>query len=195
MLDAPTFQEMMLRVRAREEDAAAALVRHYEPAIRRAVRFRLADARLGSLLDSADICQSVLKSFFLRAASGQYELETPEQLLGLLTAMARNKLVSQARKHHARNREVRRARSGGDEAGRFVARDESPSVEVAATELIQEVHRRLSPSERELLELRERGLDWAAMAARLGGSGEALRKRLARALARVSEELGLDDIP
>ena len=36
-----------------------------EPAIRRQ-RVRLADARLGNLLDSMDICQSVLKSFFVR---------------------------------------------------------------------------------------------------------------------------------
>ena len=43
--------------------------------------FRLADARLGNLLDSMDICQSVLTSFFVRAAAGQYDLETPEQLL------------------------------------------------------------------------------------------------------------------
>ena len=39
-----------------------------------------------------DICQSVLGSFFVRAATGQYKLETPEHLLKLLTTMARNKL-------------------------------------------------------------------------------------------------------
>ena len=97
MVEAPTFEELIRRVRAGDQDAAAVLVKRYEPAIRRAVRFRLADARLGTLLDSMDICQSVLASFFVRAATGQYELETPEQLLKLLTAMARNKLTTQAR--------------------------------------------------------------------------------------------------
>ena len=92
MIDAPAFEELIRRVRAGDPGAAAELVRNYEPAIRRAVRFRLADARLGSLLESMDICQSVLASFFVRVATGQYELETPEQLLKLLTAMARNKL-------------------------------------------------------------------------------------------------------
>src|SRR3954451_5481193 len=101
MIDAPAFGELIRRVRAGDPGAATELVHHYEPAIRRAVRFRLADARLGSLLDSMDICQSVLKSFFVRAASGQYDLETPQQLLKLLTTMAHNKLISQARKHHA----------------------------------------------------------------------------------------------
>jgi RNA polymerase sigma-70 factor (ECF subfamily) len=62
-----------------EQDAASELVRRHEPSIRFAARFRLADSRLGGLLDSMDICQSVLKSFFVRAASGQYDLETPRR--------------------------------------------------------------------------------------------------------------------
>jgi hypothetical protein len=43
------------RARACDQDAATELVVRYEPAIRRAVRFRLADARLGRPLDSMDI--------------------------------------------------------------------------------------------------------------------------------------------
>jgi RNA polymerase sigma-70 factor (ECF subfamily) len=193
MVDAPTFDELIRRVRAGDQDAATELVRRYEPAIRRAVRFRLANARLGTLLESMDICQSVLASFFIRAASGQYELQTPGQLLKLLTAMARNKLTSQARKQHAQRRDSRRVASGGQDEDRFIAADASPSMEVAARDLLQEVHRRLSPDERRILELKNQGCDWAAIAAELGGSAEALRRKLSRALDRVAEQLGLDD--
>src|SRR3954463_9974728 len=98
----PSYHDLIRGIRAWEPAAAAELIRRYEPAIRRAVRVRLADARLGNLLESMDICQSVLKSFFVRAAAGQYDLETPEQLLKLLSAMARNKLTTQARHEHAR---------------------------------------------------------------------------------------------
>src|SRR3954470_15180333 len=104
MSEASTFEELIRRVRAWDQDAAAELVRRYEPTIRRAVRCRLADARLGNLLISMDICQSVLRSFFLRAASGQYDLGSPEKVLGLLTAMARNKLASQARRQRSQRR-------------------------------------------------------------------------------------------
>jgi RNA polymerase sigma factor (sigma-70 family) len=193
MIDAPTFEEMIRRVRAGDPGAAAELVRTYEPAIRRAVRFRLVDARLGSLLESMDICQSVLASFFVRAASGQYELETPEQLFRLLTAMARNKLTSQARKQHAQRRDSRRVNSGDEMAERLVDAGESPSTQVEARDLLEEVHRRLSPEERRLLELRNQGRDWAGIASELGESAEALRRRLSRAIDRVSQELGLDD--
>src|SRR3954462_198831 len=104
MPEAPTFEELIRRVRGGDQDAAAALVRTYEPAIRRAVRFRLADNRLGGLLDSMDICQSVLMGFFVRAAAGQSALATPEKLLGLLATMARNKLTSHARRQGAQRR-------------------------------------------------------------------------------------------
>ena len=192
MVEAPTFEELIRRVRAGDQEAATVLVRRYEPAIRRAVRFRLADARLGTLLDSMDICQSVLASFFVRVATGQFQLETPEQLLKLLTVMARNKLTSQARRQHAQRRDTRRVTSGDQDDVRFVASSKSPSMEVAARDLLQEIHRRLTPQERQILELKSGGFDWAAIASELGGSADALRRKLSRALDRVAQQLGLD---
>jgi RNA polymerase sigma factor (sigma-70 family) len=188
-----TFEELVRHVRAGDQDAASELVKRYEPAIRRAVRFRLANARLGNLLDSMDICQSVLGSFFMRAASGQYDLASPEQLLKLLTAMARNKLISLARKQHALRRDHRRVSSASENEDQFVHSGDSPSTEVVTRDLLQEVHRRLSPEERQLLELRNQGLDWSAIAAQLDVGSDALRKKLTRALDRVAEELGLED--
>jgi DNA-directed RNA polymerase specialized sigma24 family protein len=134
-----------------------------------------------------------MASFFIRAASGQYELRTPAQLLKLLTTMARNKLNSQARKQYAQRRDTRRVSSGAQNEGQFVDAGESPSVVVAAQDLLGEVHRRLSAEERRILELRNQGYDWAAVAAELGGGAEALRRKLSRALDRVTEQLGLDD--
>src|SRR6516225_6737145 len=98
MPEATDFNALVRRVRAGNSDAARELVQQYEPAIRRVVRLQLRDSRVRRLLDSMDICQSVMASFFVRAASGQYELEKPEQLLRLLVVMARNKLASQSRK-------------------------------------------------------------------------------------------------
>jgi RNA polymerase sigma factor (sigma-70 family) len=195
MSEAPAFEELIRRVRAWDQEAAAELVRRYEPAIRRAVRVRLANARLGNLLDSMDICQSVLRSFFVRAASSQYELETPEQVLKLLTAMARNKLASQARRQHTRRRDNRRASAIGDEGSRLVSSGDSPSAAIVVRDLQEEVRRRLAPDEWQLLELKNRGHDWAAIAEQVGGLPETLRKKLARAIDRVVAELGLDDEP
>ena len=195
MSEATGFEELIRRVRAWDQEAAAELVRRYEPAIRRAVRVRLANARLGNLLDSMDICQSVLRSFFVRAASSQYDLETPEHVLKLLTAMARNKLTTQARKQHTLRRDNRRATALGDEGSRLVSSGDSPSAAIVVRDLQQEVRRRLDPDEWQVLELRNQGHDWAEIAARAGGLAETLRKKLARAIDRVVDELGLDDEP
>jgi RNA polymerase sigma-70 factor (ECF subfamily) len=195
MPEAPAFDELIRRVRAWDQEAAAELVRRYEPAIRRAVRVRLANARLGNLFESMDICQSVLRSFFVRAASSQYDLETPEQVLRLLTAMARNKLASHARKQYSLRRDHRRASLIGDHGSQLVASVDSPSADIVASDLQQEVRRRLAPDEWQLLELRNQGQEWASIAAQVGGQPDTLRKKLARAIDRVVGELGLDDEP
>jgi RNA polymerase sigma-70 factor (ECF subfamily) len=194
MAEDSTFDELIGRVRAGDADAAADLVKLYEPEIRRAVRYRLADARLGTLLDSMDICQSVMKSFFFRAAAGQYELKTPQQLLALLATMARNKLYSQARRQQAVRRHGRAAPGGLDEEG-LVDPGASPSREVAARDLLHEVRRRLDPDECRLMDLRNQGHGWAAIAAELGGSPDSVRMKLNRALDRVAGQLGLDGEP
>jgi RNA polymerase sigma-70 factor (ECF subfamily) len=195
MPEAPTFEDLIRRVRAWDQAAATELVRRYEPAIRRAVRFRLADAGLGNLLDSMDVCQSVLRSFFVRAGSGQYSLETPGQVLRLLTAMARNKLASQTRKQRSLRRDNRRDSPIAEEESRLIAPGDSPSAALAVLDLQQEVRRRLAPDEWQLLDLKNQGHDWAAIAAQVGGNVETLRKKLARAINRVIDELGLDGAP
>src|SRR6478672_3064912 len=153
------FHELIHRVRRGDDAAAAELVRRYEPAIRRAVRFRLTDPRLRRTCDSMDVCQSVMLSFFVRAASGQYDLDTPEQLLRLLTTMARNKLLNQARQHQAARRDNRLVTSDIDDHDVAEAAP-GPSQQVEAREMLQEVHRRLGPDELQLVELRNQGHDW-----------------------------------
>jgi RNA polymerase sigma-70 factor (ECF subfamily) len=185
------FSDLMRRVRAGDEAAAAAVVRHYEPIIRRVVRIRLVDARLRRVLDSMDICQSVLGSFFVRAALGQYEVETPQKLIKLLTQMARNKLADQARRQAVRDADARAVAE--PDLRRVPSPEPNPSQQVALRELLHEARRRLSAEERRLLDLREQGREWSEIAVELGGTPEALRKRFARAVNLVTQQLGLDE--
>jgi RNA polymerase sigma-70 factor (ECF subfamily) len=187
------FRVLIRRVRAGDQDAAAALVRQYEPQIRRVVRMRLTDPRLRQVLDSSDICQSVLANVFIRAAAGQFELERPEQLLRLLATMARNRVLSHVQHQHADRRDSRRVVPSGQQAVEGVpGHDPSPSQFVANKDLLQEVYRQFSAGERYLAEQRAAGRDWAEIAAEIGSTAEALRKKLARALDRVARQLGLE---
>jgi RNA polymerase sigma-70 factor (ECF subfamily) len=193
MAESELFADFLRRIRAGDERAAAELVERYEPLIRRSIRLRLTDPSLARLVDTTDICQSVLGSFFVRAAAGEYELNEPGQLVALLTRMARNKLASQARRNQAQRRDGRRRAAGDvndlDPAGTGT----TPSRVLAARDLLDEVRRRLGDEERRLADLRAQGMGWAEVAAAVGGTPDGRRMQLTRALDRVTQELGLDE--
>jgi RNA polymerase sigma factor (sigma-70 family) len=186
-------RDLIARVRAGDQVAAATLVRDFEPYVRRAVRIQLRDPRLRSFLDTVDICQSVMASFFARLGLGQYELSHPRQLSALLIAMARSKVATRARRADV----LRRDRQGQGALARTMAGIVDPAPDpdrvVSGRELLERFRSRLDPVERELSDRRVEGRSWAEIAAELGGSPEGLRKRLSRALDRVACELGLDD--
>jgi RNA polymerase sigma-70 factor (ECF subfamily) len=187
-----SFVSLIRRVRAGDQDAAAELVRHYEPMVRRVVRLRLVHSRLRRQLDSMDICQSVLGSFFVRVALGQYDLHTPEQLLKLLGVMARNKLADQARKHPALPAETLKDKEGPPNLEDVAAPGPSPSRQIVARDLLQQFRARLSEEERQLADRRARGQEWNEIATEVGGQPDALRKKLTRAVDRVARQMGLE---
>jgi RNA polymerase sigma-70 factor (ECF subfamily) len=189
-----TASGLLQRLRLGDPAAAAELVRRYEPQIRLEVRLRLRDRRLRRLFDSMDICQSVLSSFLVRAATGVCELERPEELLNFLVAMTRNKLALAVRRQRAGRRDHRRLVDADPATVGNAAPAASPSDEVAGEELVREFRRRLSEEERLLAERRAGGCGWAAIAAEMGGTPEGRRKQLERAVERVSRELGLEDL-
>jgi RNA polymerase sigma-70 factor (ECF subfamily) len=187
-----SFLELVRRVRAGDEAASAELVRRYEPAIRVAVRARLTDPGLRRLVDSMDICQSVLANFFVRATAGEFELHKPGQLIQLLATMARNRVTDHVLKQQAARRDYRRTERTADDDGEFVDAGPSPSDEVSLKELRQAFQSRLSAEERYLADQRAQGVPWAEIAAQVGGKPDALRVQLERAINRVTRELRLE---
>jgi RNA polymerase sigma factor (sigma-70 family) len=184
------FSDFIRRVRAGDEEAARELVERYEPVIRREVRMRLRDPRLFSQLEWTDVCQSVMASFFVRAAAGQYDLGQPEDVLRLLVVMTRHKLSNQRRRNQAERRDYRRLEACTPEF--LDARSEqapTPSRMVAGRELLEEFRRRLSDEERQVADLRGQGREWAEIAVELGGTPEARRKQLARAIDRIERQI------
>jgi RNA polymerase sigma factor (sigma-70 family) len=180
------FATFIARIRAGDDQAARELVARYEPVIRREVRMRLRDPRLLSRFDWTDISQAVMASFFVRAASGQYDLEQPDQLLRLLVVMTRHKLSKEERRHRAERRDYRRLEHR-DPAFLNGQSQESPSPSrvLAGRELLEALRIRLSADDRRLADLRAQGCEWAEISARLGGTPQARRKQLARAIDRA----------
>lgn len=189
-----TFADFLRRIRAGDAQAAVELVRQYEPLIRVEVRLRLSDPRLRRLFDSMDICQSVLLSFFVRAAAGQYDLDQPGQLLKLLVAMAHNKVAFQARKQRAQRRDYRRVEALSAAEWETAAVDPGPSKQIEGQELLRIFRQKLSEEERQLTDLRAQGHTWAEVAERLGGTPQARRKQHERAVERAVQQLELEEV-
>jgi RNA polymerase sigma-70 factor (ECF subfamily) len=194
VLSDEAFHDLMIRVQSGDPDAAAELVQSFEPEIRLEVRVRLRvqDARMRRLLDSMDITQSVLASFFAGVAVGRFTPKHPKQLLGLLITMTRNKLLTQVRDQRRQRRDIRRMQSLDDAAHNLAAVQESPSQLVAGVELLREFRNRLSDDERQIAERRGQGQTWSAIAEELGGTADGRRKQLERAYQRIVKELNLD---
>jgi RNA polymerase sigma factor (sigma-70 family) len=190
-MPAADFAQWMARVRAGDAAAAEELVRRYERAVRVAVRMRLTDPALRRRFDTADVCQSVLRSFFVRAAAGQFDLDDPNDLIGLLVRMAQNKFGELARFHRRERRDARRVTA--DELPDVAQTGPGPERHAEGRETLSVLLARLGPQERELAQRRALGQTWAVIASDLGGTPQGHRMRLSRAIDRLAPELGLDD--
>ncbi|MEM6470270.1 MAG: sigma-70 family RNA polymerase sigma factor [Planctomycetota bacterium] len=195
-MDPNQFESLMRRIREGDEDAARECVEHFEPELRRIARVRLRDPRLRSLADSIDVSQSVFGKFFQRYSSEQ-KIETKEQLLALLVKMTKNRVIDLARKH----RPPQKAVDGGMVAAREVTQlgdldamieDSGPSTVIASKDLAEHIRQKLSAEEFDLVSRRNQGQAWEQISDALGQSAESLRKRLARALQRVRDEMNLE---
>jgi RNA polymerase sigma-70 factor (ECF subfamily) len=193
MSEDEAFADLIRRVRAGDQQAASELVKHYEPKIRQTARRRLTDPKLRRLFDSADVCQSVLGAFFDGVEAGQFELDNPEQLIKLLSTMARNKVTSYARQQRAARRDPGRVPKGRQQELLGIDHGPSPGDVVAAQDLLLEFRKRLSAEERRIADQRAMGRSWTEIAAEIGGSADGLRMQLTRAIARVSRQLRIEE--
>ena len=187
------FETLIRQAREGSEDAAAELMQLYEPHVRRAIRLRLRDRGLRQFLDSIDISQSVMSNFFAHLHEGDFEIETPNQLIALLVRMAQNRVTDWVRHGQALRNDYRRSVAlDPQRVNQASTQDRDPVAnEVDAGDLMEEVRRRLSPLENRLLDHRIEEQSWCAIAESEGESAEALRTRLRRSLKRVAVELGL----
>jgi RNA polymerase sigma factor (sigma-70 family) len=187
----PEFADFVRRIRAGDDQAAAELVNRFESLIRREVRLRISGSQVNRAFDSLDVSQSVLANFFARAATGQFELEHPDQLARLLVTMARNKLVSRVRSERRQIRDIRRVTVDRDALDRVADEQQSPSEIVGRKELLERLRTLLSDEERQIIDLRNEGLGWDEVATKLGGTGQARRMQMSRGIERLIRQLGI----
>jgi RNA polymerase sigma-70 factor (ECF subfamily) len=186
-----SFMGLIEAVRDGDQAAAARLVEQFEPQILRFIRFRLSDPRLRCVLDSLDIYQCVLMKLFDNLSRGEWTLTHPAQLVRLMQTIARNECIDQVRRQRAR---PRAASSGEGALAAHADSNASPSSIAARHELWNEIRKRLTPDEQDLMDQRlVTNAEWADIAQSVGEQPDALRKRLTRGLDRAARELGIDE--
>jgi DNA-directed RNA polymerase specialized sigma24 family protein len=194
MCESSGFSELIRLIRAGDEDAAARLTHRFEPFIRRFARFRMRNRsnhrRLRPELDSGDICQSIFKSLFVGLKHGRFELDQPEQLQKLLSAMVRIKVASKARRVSVTLREILDL----DAPQQRVDSGPGPEKVVDDRDLLDMILKKFAPDELDLLVRRLHDQPWPAIAEAVGSTSEGLRKKLARALERVRDHAALHDV-
>lgn len=188
------FTELVQRLYDGDARAAEQIVREHEPEVRRIVRSRLRDPRLRRVLDSVDVSQSVFGRFFLQVSMGKFELNSPQDLVKLLTRMTTNKIIDKHRSESSQRRLIERQQDEIDVSENVGERAQShaPSEGIIYNELVQLATAQMSDKELEISRLRNSGLTWLEVSRELGESPQALRKRFERACERISKELGLE---
>ena len=188
-----SFRQLIQQVRQGDAQAAADLIHRYENDLRIIARVRLRSTGMQRTLESMDICQSVLGNFFVRVTSGEFDLQTPEDVIKLLSRMIRNKVTDKYRLAHAEKRP-----QGGSgtpiEDLQIAGGDHTPSQIVSVEELRREFIRRLTPEEREIWERRQEGQGWDDIAKAVGRKVDTLRMQLGGASKRIGTEMGLDEL-
>jgi len=176
------FSELIEEARSGSDSAATELVETYQPHIIRAVRRKMA-REIRSKFDSDDFAQAVWTSFF-RNRSSLLVAESPEQLIGLLATMARNKVIDELRRcmdtkkydvHRETSLDVRRhdTQQKSNGAG-------TPSQHIMAREKLERLLRPLPEQHRQVVLLRMEGLTYDEIAEREDVSHRTVRRILKR---------------
>lgn len=145
---------LLRRVQSGEQAAATELYARYAARLRGLARTWIGDD-LQPRFDADDVLQSVFRTFFRRAAAGQYQVPEGEELWSLLLVIALNKLRGLAAHHRAAKRSVRNT------AAYELAEERTDPTEAEAGQilrmLVAELLEGLPPASARLVELRITG--------------------------------------
>jgi RNA polymerase sigma factor (sigma-70 family) len=182
--------------RTGDEQAAQQLFERYADRLLRLASRHLSQ-RMARRVDPEDIVHSVFRTFFVRARDGQFTVEGPDDLGKLLTRMTLIKVLRQVQRHRAARRDVTAEAEPGpdadDPAANVLAREPGPEVMHAFLDQLTHFLTRLSPQERQILELKLDGYSSAEIAEKLGSYERKVNRVLERIRA-LAEQENLGDV-
>jgi RNA polymerase sigma factor (sigma-70 family) len=174
--------DLIARARAGDEVAAGDLLRRFEGEVRTVVRGKLPRA-LRSQFDSMDFVQAVWTSVLTKDGPDLAQYDNSRRLMGYLAGVARNKVFeehrrrTQTHKYDLKREEPLYVRRGNREVPREVpAPDPSPSQDAQAHDRLAQLLKGRSNLDRQVVDLRRRGLTYEEIAQRLNVHESAVRR-------------------
>ena len=173
-----TDASLLRRYQTGEQAAATELYRRYADRLLQLAAGQTAPD-VAARADAEDIVQSVFRTFFRRAALGEYELPAGDELWKLLLVIGLNKVRTVAGFHRAAKRDVRQT-AGGEAfdkaAGREAAADDTALNLLQLT--LDELLAPLPPGHRQIVELRIAGHEVADIAVTVGRAKRSVERIL-----------------
>jgi RNA polymerase sigma-70 factor (ECF subfamily) len=173
----PSDRSLLRRFREGQPDAATQLYLRYADRLYALARAQCS-ADLAARVDPEDIVQSVFRTFFRRAAKGDYDVPEGEELWKLFLVIALHKVRSTGEHHRAAKRDVRATKSGPafDEAVQAAVRNEDALTTLRM--VIEEILETLPPSQRTMIELRFEGYEVKQIAEKAGRAKRSVERAL-----------------
>lgn len=187
-LAAPSDRSLLRRFRQGQSDAATQLYLRYARRLR-ALAMRQFSPDLARRIDPDDIVQSVFRTFFRRAAAGQYSVPDRDELWKLFLVIALNKIRAAGAFHRAAKRDVR-VTAGGEalERGDAASCDGAEALRVLEI-VIGEVLDQLPPGHRAIVEQRIEGCEVAEIAVRAGRAKRSVERVLQEFRKQLAESI------
>jgi RNA polymerase sigma-70 factor (ECF subfamily) len=189
----PSDRSLLRRFRGGQSSAGTELYLRYADRLRLLAAGQCAPD-LAPRVDAEDIVQSVFRTFFRRAARGQYDVPEGEDLWKLFLVIALHKIRSTATFHRAAKRDVRATATGVLEAPagqHFAAPDETALATLQM--VIDELLEALPASMRAIVELRIEGHEVEEIARRTQRSRRSVERALQEFRTRLSPLIREDD--
>ena len=176
------FQKILEILRSGDSEAVDRLLSDLDPVLRQGIRSRLCNPQTRRVVDTADILQSLLKDFLERKGTDQAAVSA-RRLRAYLTAAARYKTASKARKERRRTADL-------DDVAEPQSPEPSSAQQVEDRDLIDAIRSRLDDQSRQLFDLSQQGRTWRRIANEIGGHPDTLRIQLRRSIAAALSEIG-----
>jgi RNA polymerase sigma-70 factor (ECF subfamily) len=178
-----SFDHLMRGLRARQDSAATAVFQRYAHRLVALARTKLTGP-MRQKIDAEDVLQSVFKSFFIRHADGQFDLNNWDSLWTLLTVITVRKCLNSRQHFRAARRNVAResapaasaedSRAGWD----LLDREPTPDEATALADLVEQTMRSLDERGRQILTLRLQGCLVEDIAQQVGCAERTVRRVL-----------------